>query len=128
MLVVPSPIQIGNILSFVFAVVIGEVAPLEGRSNKDISDNRPTAFTPAGYAFSIWALIYALAAFSVLWLALPSQRGYADGTVSYFLILNFISNGCWSLAFDTQVLDLWLSVCIIFLGAVDVDTNEYSAD
>ncbi len=27
-------------------------------SNKDVSDAHPTAFTPAGYAFAIWGIIY----------------------------------------------------------------------
>jgi hypothetical protein len=34
--------------------------PLAGRDTGEISDNYPNLFAPAGYAFSIWGLIYTL--------------------------------------------------------------------
>lgn len=41
-----------------------------------ISDSRPTAFTPAGYAFAIWGVIYIFAALFVIYQALPSKRAW----------------------------------------------------
>ena len=47
----------------VSAVILANAAatllPINGHSTGEISDLNPTSFTPAGYVFSIWALIYA---------------------------------------------------------------------
>ena len=41
--------------------------PLGGRDTGAISDNYPNLFAPAGYAFSIWGLIYTLLAIYVIY-------------------------------------------------------------
>jgi len=67
----------GNILAFVLVIVVNGMAngiPLGGQTTGEISAKYPSLFTPAGYVFSIWGLIYlGLAAFLV-WQALPAQR------------------------------------------------------
>lgn len=66
------------------AVVIGVNAaavllPLNGRSTGELSALYPTGFTPAGWVFSIWSLIYlGLIAFSIRTVA---PRGRAGGGV-----------------------------------------------
>ena len=54
-------LQITNIIAFigVFVVnVLSNALPLNGRNAGQISDALPSYFTPAGYTFSIWLLIY----------------------------------------------------------------------
>lgn len=52
---------------------LANALPLAGRETGEVSDKYLNLFTPAGYAFAIWGLIYAgLLAFSV-YQALPSQ-------------------------------------------------------
>lgn len=67
----------GNILAFVLVMVANGMAngiPLGGQTTGEISAKYPSLFTPAGYVFSIWGLIYlGLTAF-VVWQALPAQR------------------------------------------------------
>lgn len=67
----------GNILAFVLVIIVNGMAngvPLGGQTTGEISAKYPSLFTPAGYVFSIWGLIYlGLAAF-VVWQALPAQR------------------------------------------------------
>lgn len=67
----------GNIFVFVLVIVVNAMAngvPLGGQTTGEISAKYPSLFTPAGYVFSIWGLIYlGLAAFLV-WQALPAQR------------------------------------------------------
>jgi len=69
--------QLLNVFGLVFALVINTLAttlPLNEITTKQISDNFPVIFTPAGYVFSIWGIIYlGLIAFTV-YQALPSQR------------------------------------------------------
>lgn len=66
-----------NIFSLLVTLVANGLATglaLGGRTTGQISDSFPVLFTPAGYVFSIWGVIYTgLLAFAVFQ-ALPSQR------------------------------------------------------
>ena len=67
----------GNIAAFVFVIFVNGLAngvPLGGQTTGEISAKYPSLFTPAGFTFSIWGLIYlGLTAF-VIYQALPAQR------------------------------------------------------
>ena len=77
--------QIAVLLVTIATIAINTLAvtlPLNGKSTGEISDGFPVLFTPAGYVFSIWSLIYVgLIAYSIYQL-LPAQRAnpaaYAD--------------------------------------------------
>jgi translocator protein len=59
-----------NLFSFIVKVFIntlaGSTTIIGGANNAIISDRYPSLFTPAGYAFSIWGLIYTFNALFVL--------------------------------------------------------------
>lgn len=91
--------QILNILGLIFALVINYLAtslPLNGISTGDISDAIPALFTPAGYVFAIWGIIYlALIGFTV-YQALPSQKNNPRlQKISYWFFLSSLLNGIW---------------------------------
>ncbi len=69
--------QIVNIIALIAMITVNVLAnalPINGQNSGAISDRFPTRFTPAGYVFSIWGLIYlALIAFAIFQ-ALPAQR------------------------------------------------------
>lgn len=73
----PRALQIVNITAVVLVIVmniLSSALPLNGRSVEEISDALPSFFTPAGYTFAIWGLIYlALLGFGI-YQALPAQR------------------------------------------------------
>ncbi len=66
-----------NIVTLVITLIMNGLAnalPLNGRTTGSISDSFPVLFTPAGYVFSIWGIIYlGLIAFGI-YQALPAQR------------------------------------------------------
>jgi hypothetical protein len=66
-----------NVLAVVATIVINGLAnalPLNNQTTGEISDRFDVFFTPAGYVFSIWGLIYlGLIAFAIFQ-ALPAQR------------------------------------------------------
>lgn len=68
----------GNIAAFIVTLFVNSLAngvPLGGQTTGEISARYPSLFTPAGFTFSIWGLIYlGLTAF-VVYQALPAQRG-----------------------------------------------------
>ena len=65
------------IAAFVATIVMNALAnllPLFGRATGEISDSFPSLFTPAGYAFSVWGLIYLALAGFVIYQATASGR------------------------------------------------------
>jgi hypothetical protein len=67
-------INLITLLATLIANGLANALPLNGRTTGSISDSFPVLFTPAGYVFSIWGVIYlGLIAFGI-YQALPSQR------------------------------------------------------
>src|SRR5210317_1251869 len=58
-------LRIGNIVAFLATVAVNSLAnilPINGITTGELSDYYGNLFTPAGYVFSIWGLIYLLLA------------------------------------------------------------------
>jgi benzodiazapine receptor len=66
-----------NLVTLILMLVVNGLAnalPINGITTGEISDSFPVLFTPAGYVFSIWGVIYiGLIAFGI-YQALPGQR------------------------------------------------------
>jgi TspO/MBR family len=111
-------LQVSNVLIFIIAAVLNALSSLPSRpfgaTNADISNLRKTAFTPAGYAFSIWGVIYTLV--SILLIHQARDRQFAENILSGYFIWNMIGNGLWIVTFTTQLWNLWASTVIIFAG------------
>ena len=69
--------QVVNVLATLLTIVVNGLAnglPLNGQTTGEVSDGLKNYFTPAGYVFSIWGLIYlGLIAFAI-YQVLPAQR------------------------------------------------------
>lgn len=108
-------IKVSAILAYIVMVVTNYLAvtlPLAGRSTGAISDNYPNLFAPAGYAFSIWSLIYTLLGIYVVYQLLAKSDGLVV-KVSKVFILNALLNAAWIFAWHYDF--IWLSL-IIMLG------------
>lgn len=91
--------QLLTLIAFIGTVIINGLAnalPLNDRSTGEISDLYPVLFTPAGYVFSIWGLIYLLLAGFSIYQALPAQRDNRrlDGIRTWF-IASSVFNIVW---------------------------------
>ena len=72
-----------GVIAFNFLAATGR---LNGVDTGAVSDKYPTPITPAGYAFSIWSLIYlGLIAFSV-WQLLPANRARFTNIRSFYIL------------------------------------------
>lgn len=108
-------IRILTLVAYMVMVGVNFLAmylPLGGKTTGEISDNYPNLFAPAGYAFSIWGLIYLLLAIYVIY---QFKRGddVLAGKVNRIFILNALLNAAWIFAWHYDV--IWLSV-IIMIG------------
>ncbi len=106
-------IRILTLVAYMAMVVVNFLAmylPLGGKSTGEVSDSYPNLFAPAGYAFSIWGLIYLLLAIYVIY---QFKRGddVLAGKVNRIFILNALLNAAWIFAWHNDI--IWLSVILI---------------
>jgi hypothetical protein len=135
--------RILNLIAVLVTLVVNWLAnalPLNGQTTAAISDRFPVLFTPAGYVFSIWGLIYiGLLAFSIYQL-LPSQAANPRlQRIGWWFALSCFFNCAWIFLWQynlfllslAAMLGLFLSLLIIYLrlhggepGASQVSTGE----
>jgi len=90
------------IVTFALTIVMNGAAtslPLNGMDTGAISDMFPNYFTPAGYVFAIWGVIYlGLTAFTV-YHSLPSQRENPRlRSIGWLFIVSNLFNSAWIVA------------------------------
>lgn len=106
-------LKILTLVSFVIMVGANYLAvslPLGGRSTGQISDNYSNLFAPAGYAFSIWGLIYTLLGIYVIYQLRQKDDGLVI-KVDRIFIVNALLNASWIFAWHYDI--IWLSVIIM---------------
>lgn len=85
-------------------------------SQAEISAMYQTKITPAGFAFSIWGVIYTLVAISLGWMFYKRKerktKQVIDG-IGYWFIISSIANILWTISF--AYLQLPLSTILIFM-------------
>lgn len=105
--------------SSVFAIIINFIAvllPLNGKTTQFLSDQYKVFFTPAGYVFSIWGLIYlGILLFSYYQIKNPAS---ISNKTRYFFILSSFLNAAWIFAWHYEM--VFLSVIIIVLLLVSL--------
>lgn len=98
----PKYLQILNVMAFVAVIIVNILSnalPLNGRTAGEISDTLPSFFTPAGYTFSIWGLIYSALLGFIIYQALPAQRHNAFiGRIGWLFIASSVFNVSWLFA------------------------------
>jgi hypothetical protein len=111
-------LQLANFVLWCGALMMNGISnlpskPFGGKTNADISNAYKTAFTPAGYAFSIWGLIFSLGVGFIFLQALPSRREWTRKLGLAFGV-NSVGNGFWLVAFANEWGGIWVSVAVIF--------------
>lgn len=89
---------------------------LNGIPTGQISDKYPVLFTPAGYVFSIWSLIYLMLIVFAVYQLLPKQ--FNDASLnplrSWFLVTSVL-NSLWLWVWQYEYLVLSLLIMILLL-------------
>jgi hypothetical protein len=111
--------QIAVILSIVVTIVVNTLAnalPLNGLNTGQISDRFEVYFTPAGYVFSIWGLIYlGLIAFAI-YQALPSQRENPRlRATGWWIVLGGLANSVWIFLWHYEIFPLTIFAMLLLL-------------
>ena len=104
------------VLATIAINALANVLPLNGLNTGEISDRFQVYFTPAGYVFSIWGLIYlGLIAFAVFQ-ALPGQQANpALRRIGPLFVLASAANISWLFFWHYEVFILTLPAMLILL-------------
>jgi benzodiazapine receptor len=99
--------QIINIIAIVSTIAMNALAniiPFNGVNTGQVADVFFSYFTPAGYVFSIWSIIYTLLIIFIAYQARSSQvNAEYLGKIGYMYLINGLFNIGWLLLFHYAV-------------------------
>jgi translocator protein len=111
--------KIINLLALGLVLTINYLAnslPINGVTAGDISDRYPVYFTPAGYVFSIWGLIYlGLIVFGIYQLLPRSNRSRNIKSISPWFVGSCILNSAWIFAWHYLYIGIALGIIVLLL-------------
>lgn len=102
--------------AFLAVVVINALAnilPINGQTTGEISNRLPVLFTPAGYVFSIWSVIYILLGIWIAGFWIRFKKGEIPAlNISIYFIMSAVFNISWLLLWHYEFF-IW-SIAAIF--------------
>ena len=112
--------QVINIVVIIVTLAVNGLAnaiPFNGQTTGEISDRFHVFFTPAGYVFAIWGVIYLGLITFALYQALPSQRENPRlRKLGYILAAANLANTFWLFFWHYNLFVLSLLTMLILLG------------
>lgn len=121
-------INLGMFLIMVSVNFLAELLPIGYGKTSVISSEYSSLFTPAGYAFSIWGVIYAFMLVFVIWQwVFPTREGITDSLVAklgFWFAVSCLMNTAWIFAWHYRKIGLsvlfilGLLVSLIFIQRV----------
>lgn len=110
-----------NVVAFIVVIVINAISS-SGAISKygigEVSDLYQTLITPAGYAFSIWGIIYFSVAVFVIWQIIPSVRDdhIVFHCIGWWFAISCLFNCLWIVCFvqATPIAWIWVSTVLLF--------------
>lgn len=118
-----------NALAFAGMVLVNYLStnlPLGGRTTQEVSDMFPVLFTPAGYVFAIWGVIYALLAGFVVY-SFINTRSKGVNRAGYLFAISCVLNGAWLFAWHWLYMGLSLAIMVGLLAILVVIVNRVRA-
>lgn len=95
--------------------------PLNGMSTQELSAEYPTGFTPAGWVFSIWSVIYAgLLALSTWAAVLPARNAERLASIRIPYLVSCAANACWLVLWHYEQILPSVVVMLALLGSLIV--------
>ena len=111
-----------NVILFLAVVTVNALAnilPINGQTTGDISNRLDVLFTPAGYVFSIWSVIYILLA---IWLIrqFPIERRNMSvyTSVAGLFAISCVLNIAWILCWHYNLFGLSVIIMIALLSSL----------
>ncbi|MEM6288986.1 MAG: TspO/MBR family protein [Bacteroidota bacterium] len=113
--------QVAVVVAVVFNVGLNGLAGagvLFDAQTGAVSDANPTGLTPAGWAFSIWSVIFMGVVAFAAWQATPSRRGARYDRLGVPFVAANLLNGLWQIPWMLERFGLAALVIVGILGAL----------
>ena len=114
--------QISTIIATIITITVNALAsllPLNGQDTGQISDRFDILFVPAGYVFSIWAVIYSGLIIYTIYQALPSQReNKVLNQIAPYYWFSSLANIVWIFLWHYEIFSLTWIVMLVLLGSL----------
>lgn len=134
-----SILTLMNLVAFIVTVLVNSLAnilPLNNKNTGELSDAYPNLFTPAGYVFAIWGVIYLLLLAYSVYQILPRNRGKEFiNRIGWFFALSCLANIVWIFLWHYEyvllslipMFTLLISLIMIYTR-LDIGNNPVSRD
>ena len=113
--------QIAVVAAAAFNLVMNGLAGagvLFGTQTGAVSDAYPTPITPAGWAFSVWSVIFLGVAVFAVWQGTPARRGSRYDAVGLPFVAANVLNGLWQIPWLTGRFGIAAVVIVGILGSL----------
>jgi hypothetical protein len=94
---------------------LANVVPFGGQTMAEVSGKYPTLITPAGYAFSIWGVIYLTLGIFAFFQFFRGREVRFYKLVWPYALINIAANCLWLVAFQNEWLVLSLALMVVIL-------------
>ncbi|MEM6803666.1 MAG: tryptophan-rich sensory protein [Bacteroidota bacterium] len=117
---------LGNIIALAITIFVNYLAtalPIGGQTTGQVSDTYFNLFTPAGFTFAIWGVIYLSLIVFAIYQALPAQRNDAEiAGISIYFQLSCLFNSTWIFAWHYNwiivsmilMIGIWISLILVY--------------
>ena len=109
-------LKITNLIFLLLTIFVNFLAnylPINGLSSGEVSDLYKNPFTPAGFTFSIWGVIYTLLIIFIIYQFIGKGKINQEFSTGPYFIIASIANGSWLYLWHNQSIPLSMIVILI---------------
>lgn len=129
-------LQISNIIAFLIMIAVNYISntgAINGETMASVSNEYRNLFTPAGYAFSIWGLIYLELASFVIFQVVSERGGEIASKIGWWFVATCVLNIAWifawlnhftGLSVILMAMLLFSLIAIIFKTRMELDDKS----
>ena len=111
-------LQVANLVAFIFMVAFNYISNtgfINGETMASVSAEYQNLFTPAGYAFSIWGLIYLGLGAYVIFQTISVRGKKLVPKIGWWFVISCLLNVSWIFAWLFHLIDLSVIVMTLLL-------------
>ena len=126
-------LAIANTIALVVTIAINYLSNtglINGNTMKTISDRYANYSTPAGYAFSIWGVIYlGLLGFIIYgWTSLSDKNNQVVSKIGWWFVVSCIANSLWVVVWLYDQIGLSVAImAVLFVSLLKIVQKAYIA-
>ena len=121
-----------NLIVFLITLIFNYLTAsgfINGMSQKVVSNKYNTLITPAGFAFSIWGIIYSLIGISLIYMLVKGTETKVKnliGILTPMILFNFLFNILWNISFSYEKIGFsTIFISLILISLILINKKLY---